>query len=169
MPLTLSGHLMLDSQLVCDHGDEFAIGGLGLADVDRVAEQVADGIDVAARPGDLDRVADGAFYAGWRGFEFFGDCRIERLRDGAQNFNVVVHHSNRFAQVLISFNMRRNTDFMYNRRNIGVQIFAFGHRHDIGFDRGCHADIPRRYTLSAYKLTNPARKNFHIKRFKDVI
>ena len=125
---------MLNPQLVRDHRDEFAIGRLRLADIDRVAEQVADAVDVAARPCDFDRVADGAFDAGRRRFELFGDRRIKRFRDRAENFDVVIHHRNGFAQILISFNMRRNADFMNDARDIGIQIFAFGDRHDIGFD-----------------------------------
>lgn len=74
---------MLNPQLISDHRDELSIRRLRFANVDRVAEQMADAIDVAPRPGDLDRVADGAFDAAWRRFELLGDRRIQRrLRNG---------------------------------------------------------------------------------------
>jgi hypothetical protein len=68
---------MLNPQLVGDHRDKLRVGRLRLRDVDRVAEQMADGVDIAARPGDFDRMADGALDAGWRRFEFFRDSGIE--------------------------------------------------------------------------------------------
>jgi hypothetical protein len=77
-----SRHLMLDPQLVRHHRDELAVRGLRLGDVDRVTEQMADRVDVAASPGDFDRMADGALDAGWRRLEFLGDRGIERFGDG---------------------------------------------------------------------------------------
>jgi len=41
---------MLNPQLVGDHRNKLAVRRLRLADVDRVAEQVRDAVDVAARP-----------------------------------------------------------------------------------------------------------------------
>jgi len=38
---------VLNSKLVSYHRNEFRVGGLRLAYIDRVAEQVADGVDVA--------------------------------------------------------------------------------------------------------------------------
>lgn len=122
---------MLNPQLICDHRDEFAVRWLRLADVDRVAEQAADAVDVAAGPGHLDGMANRALDAGRRCFVFLGNGRIERFRDRAENFDVVVHHRNRFAQVLISFNMRRNADFMYDGRNICIQILGLAQLDDI--------------------------------------
>ena len=69
---------MLNPQLVGDHRDELRIRRLRLRNVDRVPEQMRYRVDVAARPGDFDRVANGAFDAGkWKGiiwntiFKFF--------------------------------------------------------------------------------------------------
>lgn len=38
--LTLSGHLVLNSQLICYHRYEFTIGWFGLTDINGVTEQV---------------------------------------------------------------------------------------------------------------------------------
>ncbi len=38
--LTLSGHLVLNSQLICHHRYEFTIGWFGLTDINGVTEQV---------------------------------------------------------------------------------------------------------------------------------
>jgi hypothetical protein len=42
---------MLNPQLIRNHRDELAVGRLRLADVDRVAEDKADAVDVATSPG----------------------------------------------------------------------------------------------------------------------
>lgn len=73
---------MLDPKLIRHHGNKFAVRGLRLGDVDRVTEQMADGVDVAARPGDFNRVANGTLDAGRRRFELFGDGGVERFRNG---------------------------------------------------------------------------------------
>jgi len=57
---------MLNPKLVSNHRDELRVRRLRLRDIDRIAEQMADAVDVAARPGDFDRVANGAFDARWR-------------------------------------------------------------------------------------------------------
>ncbi len=51
MTSSFLAHLMLDPQLVRHHGDEFGISRLRLRDADAVAEEQADAVDVAARPG----------------------------------------------------------------------------------------------------------------------
>ncbi|MNW22896.1 hypothetical protein D3C71_2246590 [compost metagenome] len=58
---------------------------------------MADAVDVAERPGDLDCVTDRAFNAGRRRFEFLGNSRVQRFGDGSQDFNIVVHHRNGLA------------------------------------------------------------------------
>ena len=50
--------LLLEAQMVRDHRDELAVGGLALDVRHRVAEELLQHLDVAAVPGDLDRVAD---------------------------------------------------------------------------------------------------------------
>jgi hypothetical protein len=79
---------MLNPQLIRHHRDELAVRRLRFVGVDRVAEDVADAVDVAACPGDFDRVADRTFNAGWRRFVAFGDCRVQRLRDSAFLCNI---------------------------------------------------------------------------------
>ena len=45
-------------EIISDHRDELRIRGLALDAGDRVAEELLQGLHVAAVPGDLDRVAD---------------------------------------------------------------------------------------------------------------
>ncbi|OKP95177.1 hypothetical protein A3849_26690 [Paenibacillus sp. P46E] len=44
--LTLSRNLMLNAQLVSYHGDEFRVGRFGFGDINGIAEQVGDAVDV---------------------------------------------------------------------------------------------------------------------------
>ncbi len=62
----LLAHLMLDPQLIRHHRDKFRVRWFGFRDINRITKQMADAVDVAASPGDFDRVADGAFDAGRR-------------------------------------------------------------------------------------------------------
>lgn len=82
LPLTLSRYLVLDPQLVRHHRDKFTIGRLRFRYINRIAKNKADAVDVAARPGDFNRVADSAFDAARGCFVFFGDGGVERLRNG---------------------------------------------------------------------------------------
>lgn len=103
---------MLNAQLVGDHGNKFRVSWLGFGDINRIAEQVGDAVDIATGPGDFNRVTDGAFYAGRRGLELLGNSRIQRLGDGTKYLNVVIDHGDGFTQVLVAFDMRRDADFM---------------------------------------------------------
>ena len=69
-PLTLSiprSLLLLEGKMVCDHGDKLAVGGFSLDIAHRVAEELLQRFQIAAVPGHLDGVADGAFDARGRG------------------------------------------------------------------------------------------------------
>ena len=116
---------MLNSQLTRNHRDELAI--------DRITEQTADAVDVAACPSDFNRVANSAFDAGWRRLILLSDCRIQRLRNRTEDLDVVVHHRDRFAQILVTLYMGRYPDFMDYRRYIRIQVLALGHRNYIVF------------------------------------
>ena len=125
-------HLVLDAQFVRHHRDELAVRRLRFGDVDGVAEQVADRLDVATRPGDLDGVADGAFDTGRGRLEFLGDGRVQRLGNGAEDLDVVVYHRDRFAQILVALDVRRNADFVDDAGDVGVEVAVFVHRNDVG-------------------------------------
>ncbi len=128
----VSAHLMLDPQLVGNHRDELRVRWFGFRDINRITKQMADAVDVATSPSDFDRMTDGAFDAGRRRFEFLGDGWVQRFRNRAKNFNVVVHHRDRFAQILIAFNMRGNADFMNDTRNVGIKVLRLAHLYHIG-------------------------------------
>lgn len=74
--LTLSRNFMLDSELVSNHRDKFAVRRLRFRDINRVSENEGDAVDVAARPCDFNRVTDGAFDAARRRFVFLSNCWI---------------------------------------------------------------------------------------------
>ena len=42
----------------------------------------------------------------------FGDGRVEALRDGIHNVDVFNRHHNGFAQVVVAFYVRRDTDLV---------------------------------------------------------
>ncbi len=54
--------LLLQGEAVGDHGDKLTVRGLALDIAHRVAEVLLQHLDVAAVPGDLNGVADGALY-----------------------------------------------------------------------------------------------------------
>ncbi|MNR23396.1 hypothetical protein D3C85_1404150 [compost metagenome] len=127
---------MLNSELIRHHRDELGVGWLRFRDINRISENKGNAVDVAARPSDFNRVTNRTFNAARRRFVLFSDGWVECLRDRAKDFDVVVHHRNGFAQILISFNMRRYADFMYDRCDIRIQILSFGHGDHIGFEQG---------------------------------
>src|SRR5690606_32344296 len=135
------------------------------ADVNRVAEQLRDRIDVAARPGDFNRMANGALDTGRRRLEFLRNGRVQRLRDGAEDFDIAVYHRNCLAQVLIPFDMSGNPDFMNDVRNAGVEILALVHRHDIDLRRSRSSHRSR----VADKLANAVDQYFHIERLQYIV
>ncbi|MNY64625.1 hypothetical protein D3C86_2017670 [compost metagenome] len=92
---------------------------------------MADAVNIATGPGDLDSVADSPLYTRWGCLEFLSDGRIQGLGDGAQNLDIVVHHGNGFTQILITLDMCRYTDFMNDGRDVGIKVFALGQRHHI--------------------------------------
>ena len=51
--------LDLQGEPVCDHGDKFAVGGLSLGAVDRVAKVLLESLQISAIPCHLDGMADG--------------------------------------------------------------------------------------------------------------
>ncbi|MNR67309.1 hypothetical protein D3C85_1912360 [compost metagenome] len=53
---------MLNSKLVSNHCNELGVRRFGLADVDGIAEQVTDAVNVTACPGYFNRMANGSFY-----------------------------------------------------------------------------------------------------------
>ncbi|MNC66535.1 hypothetical protein D3C75_1169440 [compost metagenome] len=126
---------MLNPQLVGYHGNKFRVSRLGFGDINGIAEQVGDAVDVATGPGDFNRMADGPLYAGWSGLELLRDGRVERFGNGSENFNIVIYHRNGFTQILIAFNMRGYADFVDDRSNIGIKVLAFGELHNIVIGR----------------------------------
>jgi hypothetical protein len=88
---------MLNSQLVSNHRDEFRIRRFRFADVNRIAKQVADAVDVATCPSHFNGMTDGTFDARWRCFELFG---------------------NRWIQKSASLNGQRDAKFSVNIREI---------------------------------------------------
>ncbi|MNG12904.1 hypothetical protein D3C84_965420 [compost metagenome] len=122
---------MLNSELIRHHRDEFGVGWLRFRDINRISENKGNAVDVAARPSDFNRVANRTFNAARRRFVLFSDGWVERLRDRAKDFDVVVHHRDSFAQVLVTFNMSWHANLMNNTCDIRIQVFAFRHMYNI--------------------------------------
>ena len=86
MELVLFIHLVLESEVVGDHGDEFGIRGLAAVVLYRVAEVGVERIHVAAIPRDLDGVADGALNAARGGLILLCDARVNNATFLLLNF-----------------------------------------------------------------------------------
>ena len=81
MPQFLPGFL-LELQPVCNHGDEFAIGGFSFCRIDGVAEILLQGVQIASVPSHLDGVANGPLHPAGSSAKPLGHFRIEHLGDG---------------------------------------------------------------------------------------
>ena len=58
--------LIFQTEIICDHGDEFGIGRFAAIVLNGVAEVAVEGIHVASVPRDLDGVTDGTLHAAGR-------------------------------------------------------------------------------------------------------
>ncbi|CAM2868519.1 hypothetical protein PATA110615_05110 [Paenibacillus taichungensis] len=68
---------MLNSQLVSNHSDKLRVRRFRLADIDCIAKQVADAVDVATCPSHFNGMTDGTFDARRRCFELFGNRWVQ--------------------------------------------------------------------------------------------
>ena len=87
------------------------------------AEKSVDVFDFAAIPGYFDGVANGALHFGRAGVELFGNFGIESLGYRIDNVGIFHRHFNGFAQKLIAFDVRRNTN---GNKNVGYFFVHFG-------------------------------------------
>ena len=101
----LSRVLHLQSQLVGDHGDEFAVGGLAPAPLDGVAEVAVQHLYVASVPRHLDRVAYRSFDARGSRFVFLRDSGVELLCHGVDDLGLLDGQDDGVTQIMVAFDM----------------------------------------------------------------
>ena len=97
-PSRTSSHAVLQSlcdsalapqaEAVGDHGDEFGVGRLSLDIAHRIAEKALQRFQIAALPGDLNGVPDGALHTGGSGAEMLGDLRVQLRRDRVDQIHI---------------------------------------------------------------------------------
>ena len=97
-----SPQLVLESEIIRDHGNKFAIGGLAAIVLDRVSKVGIERIHVAAIPRDLDGVADGAFHPGGGGGILLGHRGVEHLGHRVDDVAILYGHEDRCSQIVIA-------------------------------------------------------------------
>ena len=95
-----------------DLGDELRIRRLALDVRNRVAEKLLQRLQIAAIPGDLDRMAYRTLNARGRGVELARDLGVEHLGHGIDDVHIVDGQHDRLAQVLVALDVRRDADLM---------------------------------------------------------
>jgi len=164
-PHLLSANLRLNPQLVRDHRDEFAVGWLRLGVGDCVAKQAGDGVKITTGPRNLNGVANGTFYTAGSGVELFGDVRVQHLCNRAEQLHIVVYHGNRFTQIQITFDVRRNANLMDNTGDAGVEVTSPHLQGRLRFYRsnkgGCR--------FGRNDLTDALCQHFHVERLENVV
>lgn len=112
----------MKSEVIRDHGDEFAICGFTAVVLDSVAEVRVECVNVTSIPCNLNGVAYGALNAACRGLVFLGDRGVEYLGDGIDDVAVFYRQQNSGAQILVALDVRGYTDLMYDLRNLRFYV-----------------------------------------------
>ena len=116
---------VFQSEIIRNHRDKLAIGGLTSVILNGVAEIGIEGIDVASIPRDLDGMANGTLYAARGRLVFLCDRRVEHLCNAVDHIAVANGQQNRRAEILISLDVRRNADLMYYFGDLRFYIGSF--------------------------------------------
>ena len=160
--------LSLQPQLVSDDGNELRISRLALVVLDRIAEQIIDGFQAAAIPRYFDGVADRPLHAARRGMIVLRDGRIQLLGDGTQKLHIFHNHQDGIPQILISFDVSRNTHFMNDIRDLDFQIFLPAIT-SAGQDRLRILHLSLLRLIVSSQLIDPLHQNIKIERLDDII
>ena len=87
--------------LIGDHGDKLAVGGLAPGRVDGVAEVVLQHLHISPVPRHLDGMADRPFHPGRGGLILFGNTGIELLGNGREDVLIGNDHQDRFPEIVV--------------------------------------------------------------------
>ena len=88
-----------------------------------ITEKCIDRIHLSAAPCHLDGMTDRSLHTARCSLMFLGNGGIQDLGNRIEHLHIFHRHHDRIPQILISFDMRRHTDFMNNIGNINLQIF----------------------------------------------
>ena len=120
----LSRVLHLQSQLIRDHRDEFAVGGLAAAALDGVAEVGVEHLHVASVPRDLDRVTDGALHPRRRRVILFRDGGVELLGHGVDDLRLLDGKDDGVAQIMVALDMGGDSYLVQDLRHLQLEAAA---------------------------------------------
>ena len=85
-----------------------------------ITEKCIDRIHLSAAPGHLDGMTDRSLRTARCSLMFLGNGGIQDLGNRIEHLHIFHRHHDRIPQILISFDMRRHTDFMNNIGNINL-------------------------------------------------
>ena len=101
-----------EAKLVGDHGDELGVGGLAALAADGVAEVAVESVNVAAIPGDLDSVANGALDAGGGGVEGARNTGIDELGHVIDNIGIGDGHADGAAEIIKTLDVSGDSEIV---------------------------------------------------------
>ena len=114
--------LLFQAQSVGNQRDKFRVGWLALVVIDGIAKKRVNGVHLPAVPCHFDSMADSAFHSGRSCIAFFCDGGIELFCNIIQDVHVVYAHNDGFAHVVVAADMRGDTDFMQDIRDLCFQV-----------------------------------------------
>ena len=120
--LSLSIELVFKSEVVSNHRDKFAVGGLSSVVLNGVAKIRIKRIHVASVPRDLNGVSDCTLDAACGGLVFLCHRGIEYLCDTVDYIAVIYGKQDRRAEILISLNMRGHTYLVDYFGNLSLYV-----------------------------------------------
>ena len=95
-------------ELIGNKRNELSVSGLIVLSVYVEAKELVDVLYLTPCPAYLDGMAYCAFHLAWRRIESLGNARVQLLGDLAHEVGIVVNHADRFTQVMIALDMRRD-------------------------------------------------------------
>ena len=120
---------VLQAEIVCDHGDEFRIGGLPAGILNGVAEKAVQHVQIAPIPSHLDSMANGTLHAGGGSAVMLGNRGIKNLGNGIDDLVVLDHHDDGTAEILITLDMCRNADLVNDLGDLRLKIAVVPQGH----------------------------------------
>ena len=113
---------VFQTYFICDQSNKFRVGRLTFSGAYRIAEKRIDRVHFAPAPCNFDCMTYGTFYPARGRLMFFCDRRIQDFRDRIQHLHIVDCKDDRIPQILVSLDMRRNSDLVDNIGDISLQI-----------------------------------------------
>ena len=120
---------VLQTEVVCDHGDEFRVGRLPAGILDGVTEKAVQHVQIAPIPSHLDGMANGTLHAGGGSAVMLGNRGIKNLGNGIDDLVVLDHHNDGTAKILIALDMCGNANLMNDLGDLRLQVSVISQGH----------------------------------------